>query len=176
LAVFFSGLFYLLFRIFRDTEPTLAYVLLTLGICCGLLIPFFYWQNHLLGKSTDSITEQEFLKVGTKFRSKFTNEVRLLRERYHEFGQKPDFKTTHDVVKSALEKHELAWLNFRELLTDTNKLARLDHLWMKYSYQHKTAPGDPFWGYKVPQKCERKLGTIPAENKVRDYSKNIQYV
>ena len=169
LTGFFSGLCFFFSSLHYTDNRTRFIWFLFFGIMLGLLTGFLTWQNHIWkeNKSTNTITPQKLADVGAEFRDGFTNEIRLLRERYHEFGQKPDFKTTHDIIKAGLTKHELAWLRFREFLTD-DKQIRLDKLWMKYSYENKKLPGDPFWGYKVPQKWDKKFGTIEAENKIRN--------
>ena len=145
-----------------------------LGTIIGILLGYFLNRNTAkeaidlaFTKTIELLIKQKFLDVGAEFRSEFANQMRLLRERYHEFGQKPDFKTTRDIIEAGLVQHELAWLRFRELLPD-DKQIRLDKLWMKYSYENKKLPGDPFWGYKVPQRWDKKFGSIEAENKIRN--------
>ena len=115
-----------------------------------------------------AIEQQATIQARAEFRSQFLKEVYALRERYHEKVQKTDLKTTHDIVKYALINHELAWLKFREFFPD-KKQFRLDRLWLKYSYQHKTPPGDPFRGYKMTKKWENRFDdTIQAKNRLKD--------
>ncbi len=163
----FTGtLFGIFFRVFLNTRPTLAYILLSLGIACGLLVYFLHRQNSIL-KNSSSVYKSdngEFSVARKDFIDTFDNAL----IRIHSQGQ-----AVGGIFKETMSSHKVAFNKFRgtvERLKGSEAVDGLDKIWKKHCDVEKYGEGREFVKYR-----NRKSGTKEGEREARDCAiRNIQ--
>ncbi len=153
---------FVFFRVFLNTKPTLAYVLLSLAIACGLIVFYLHRRNDTRKNddTVDKTIQKEFILACNSFRKAFVPEYTILDSMINKGGKKPYI---YIMLRDARIKHRTAVMEFMIFLSDKQKIA-LRKAWIEYSGEDYDKKGKdrPFYYIKEfePTKTSSELAMI----------------